>query len=153
MSEPVRLFKCPSGKHGFTAEPCDSPAREAIVEGYWMPAAAFRALEARAAALERERDEYLASCRKAMTEIDAAEAVLIDRAGVDGDTLAECCEALMKQRDEARALLTPPAPAAAPTTRVAHACGAQGYRRGGPDSLLDRCPACDAENPAAPGAS
>ena len=118
MMEPIRLWRANIG-HGELAWWFDPPSGNST-EYAALPRADFDALAAEAAdarTLRTERDslvkereaanrnviESLAIARKALEENDKAEAVLIDKAGVDGDDLAECCEALLAQRDAATA--------------------------------------------------
>lgn len=55
-----------------------------------------------AAQLRSERDACAASHQKLNAVLDAAEHVLIDEAGVDGDTLADCARALLHREQAAK---------------------------------------------------
>lgn len=120
--EPITIWREDDGR---LIERPDDGTGGVLPDGAWtklraLPRAEYDALAAEAAdarTLRAERDslvkereranqsviESLAIARKALEENDRAEAVLIDKAGVDGDDLAACCEALLVQRDAATA--------------------------------------------------
>lgn len=113
--EPIRVYRNrDGGDFGTTREGPDDEefvvTTRADFDALAADAADARTLRAERDSLVKEREranqsviESLAIARKALEENDRAEAVLIDKAGVDGDDLAACCEALLVQRDAATA--------------------------------------------------